>query len=117
MQGIEAAYLWARAKMLDDRRLKAKERNEEFHPSDNFMNLAKSEFSAHAVFQHDPTRLVLRLRAPASDKINEENMDKLAATFFGGRKFTAYPLIKIKGFVEKAFACEVSWPTEPLSPS
>jgi hypothetical protein len=117
MQGIEAAYLWSRAKTLDDYSKKAKARGEEFHPSDNFMNLAKSEFSAHAVFQHDPTRLVLRLRAPISEKINEDRMDQLAATFFGGREFKSYPIIKVKDFVEKAFACEVTWPTEQQSPS
>jgi hypothetical protein len=120
MKGFEAAFLWSRAKLLDDRARAAAERGETFHPSDTFMSLSDSVITAHAVFQRDPTRLVLRLRYLLSEPVTEDQLDRIAAIFYGGRRFTAMPSIVLsnRSVVERAYYCEdLPWkPSEQSSP-
>lgn len=107
MKGFEVAFLWARAKKLDDLAILRAAHGDEFHPSDNFVETTDKPVTAHAVFQREPNRLILRLRRPLNETVSEDFLDRMAATFYRGRPYTAMPSIVIGGeVVERAYYCE-----------
>src|SRR5260221_195805 len=108
MTPVEVAFLWARAKKLDDLCLLHASKGEEFHPADRFEPVSDEPVMTHAVFQRSPDRLVLRLRHPVDRLVTDERLDLIAGTFYGGRKFTALPSILLRDLpvVERAFYCE-----------
>lgn len=118
MKPHEAAYLWARAKMIDDRVLAAAAKGEAYRPVAGFMPIDDQRFLAHALFQRGPTpRLVLRLTWDPAVEVALDALDRAAAVFYGGRKFFALPPVVVTEpgglpHRERAYYCEdLPWPT------
>jgi hypothetical protein len=115
MMAHDKAYLVLRALTVEGFAKQARERGEEFHPSNNFSELSSTSVKAQALIQQPENIVILRLRwtVPPVIKnndindinslVSEDDLDHMAAIFFSWKKFIALPIIKVDDVFEKAY--------------